>query len=443
MPPLPTVSLHDLSTLDAAARKNLTRRTEADLGPFLEKVKPIIAAVRDEGDVALSRFALELDKAKVPADAIKVSAAEFLGAEKGVAPDVRAAINFAIENIRKFHEAQKPEEMWMKEVRPGVWTGDRNSPIDSVACYVPRGKGSFPSVLMMSTSPAIVAGVPKIALLTPPGPDGTVDAATLYACGLIGIKDVYKCGGAQAVAAAAYGTATVPKCLKILGPGSPWVVAAKRLLADIIDPGIPAGPSEAIILADDSADGRLAGLDLVIESEHGPDSSAFLVTPSRGVAEAARAAIPTYWAQMGAQRVGFSSTTLCGPRGGIVLTRDMDEAIAFTNDYAPEHLQVLTRDPWATVGRLRNAGEILMGRHTPTTLGNYLLGPNCVLPTGGWARTASPLSVFDFMKRTSLAYVTEPAYPELARHAHALATYEGFDGHALAVSAVRDGLLKG
>ena len=439
----PSISLHDLSNLDAPARKRLTQRTEADLSVYIERVKPIIEAVRTEGDVALSRFAGELDKSQVPANAIKVRSAEFAGAAAGVSPEVREAIAFAIENIRKFHEAQKPEEMWIKEVRPGVWAGDRCTPIDSVACYVPRGKGSFPSVLMMSTIPAIVAGVPKIALLTPPGPDGTVDAATLYACGLIGIKDVYKCGGAQAVAAAAYGTATVPKCLKILGPGSPWVVAAKRLLADIIDPGIPAGPSEAIILADDSADGRLAGLDLVIESEHGPDSSAFLVTPSRAVAEAARAAIPTYWAQMGAQRVGFSSTTLCGPRGGIVLTRDMDEAIAFTNDYAPEHLQVLTRDPWATVGRLRNAGEILMGRHTPTTLGNYLLGPNCVLPTGGWARTASPLSVFDFMKRTSLAYVTEPAYPELARHAHALATYEGFDGHALAVSAVRDGLLKG
>ena len=444
MPPTSaTVSLHELSTLDASARKALTRRTEADLGPYLEKVKPIIAAVRDDGDLALSRFALELDKAIVPANAIKVGAAEFKGAGDGVSTQVREAIAFAIENIRKFHEAQKPEDMWMKEIRPGVWTGDRSSPIDSVACYVPRGKGSFPSVLMMSTIPAKVAGVPNIALLTPPGPDGNVDAATLYACGLIGITDVYKCGGAQAVAAAAYGTETVPKCLKILGPGSPWVVAAKRLLADIIDPGIPAGPSECIVLADDSADGRLAGLDLIIESEHGPDSSAFLVTPSRAVAEAARAAIPGYWAQMGELRVSFSSTTLSGPRGGIVLTRDMDEAIAFTNDYAPEHLQVLTKDPWATVGRLRNAGEILMGRHTPTTLGNYLLGPNCVLPTGGWARTASPLSVFDFMKRTSIAYVTEPAHAELAKHAHALATYEGFDGHALAVSGVRANLLKG
>jgi histidinol dehydrogenase len=439
----PTVSLHDLSTLDAAGRKALTRRSEADLGPFLEQVKPIIEAVRTEGDVALSRYALALDKAVVPVDAIKVRPEEFKGAADGVAPDVRAAIAYAIENIRNFHQAQKPEDMWVKEVRPGVITGDRTTPIDSVALYVPRGKGSFPSVLMMATIPAKVAGVPNIALLTPPGPDGKVDAATLYACGLIGITEVFKCGGAQAVAAAAFGTQTVPKCLKIMGPGSPWVVAAKRLLSDIIDPGIPAGPSEVIVLADETADGRLAGLDVIIESEHGPDSSAFLVTPSRAVAEAARKAIPEYWAQMGAQRVSFSSTVLSGPRGGIVLTRNMDEAIAFTNEYAPEHLQVLTKDPWATLGRLRNAGEILMGRYTPTTLGNYLLGPNCVLPTGGWARTASPLSVFDFMKRTSIAYVTEPAHAELARHAHALATYEGFEGHALAVSKLRADLLKG
>ena len=437
-----TISLHDLATLYAAARKRLTQRTEADLSVYLERVKPIIEAVRIEGDAALSRFALELDKAPVPANAVKVSTAEFAGADSGVSPDVREAIAFAIGNIRKFHEAQKPEEMWIKEVRPGVWAGDRALPNDSVACYVPRGKGSFPSVLMMTTIPAKVAGVPSIALLTPPGPDGQVDAATLYACQLIGIEHVYKCGGAQAVAAAAYGTETVPRCLKIMGPGSPYVVAAKRLLADRIDTGTPAGPSECIVLADETADGRLAGLDLIIESEHGPDSSAFLVTPSRAVAEAARAAIPTYWAQMGEQRVSFSSTVLGGQKGGIVLTRDMEEAIAFTNEYAPEHLQVLTKDPWATVGHLRNAGEILMGRHTPTVLGNYLIGPNAVLPTGGWARTASPLSVFDYMKRTSLAYVTEPAYAELARHAHSLATYEGFDGHALAVSDVRVKLLQ-
>ncbi len=235
---------------------------------------------------------------------------------------------------------------------------------------------------------------------------------------------------------------TIPKCAKIIGPGSPWVAAAKRLVSHLIDTGTPAGPSELIVLADDAADGRLAGLDLLIESEHGPDSSAYLVTWSRRVAEEARAAIPEYWKAMGEQRVAFSSAVLSGPIGGIVLARDADEAIAFVNDYAPEHLEVLTAEPFALLGRLEHAGEILLGSHTPVTLGNYVVGPNHVLPTSRWARTASPVSVFDFMKRTSIAYVTADGYPELARHARALATYEGFDAHANAVSEIRERLLK-
>ena len=228
----------------------------------------------------------------------------------------------------------------------------------------------------------------------------------------------------------------------MVGPGSPWVGAAKRLLAEVIDTGSPAGPSEVIVLADDSVDGALAGLDLLIEAEHGPDSSAYLVTWSRRVAEEALAAIPGYWQRMGAQRVGFSAAVLGGPVGGIVLARDEADAIAFCNEYAPEHLEVLAREPFGYLGRLENAGEILLGAHTPTTLGNFVIGPNHVLPTGGWARTASPVSVFDFLKRTSIAYVTGQGYPELARHARVLATYEGFEAHANAVSEIRDKLLK-
>ncbi len=260
---------------------------------------------------------------------------------------------------------------------------------------------------------------------------------------MAGVDKVYKAGGAQAVAAVAYGTRTIPRYSKIIGPGSPWVAAAKRLLAHVIDTGTPAGPSEVIVFADDSIDGRLAGLDLLIEAEHGPDSSAYLVTWSRQVAEAARAAIPTYWRMMGEQRVDFSSRVLGGPIGGIVLARDETEAIAFVNDYAPEHLEVLSKEPFRYLGRLEHAGEILLGEHTPTTLGNFVIGPNHVLPTSGWARTASAVSVFDFMKRTSIAYVTSAGYPELARHARVLATYEGFEAHANAVSETRDRILKG
>lgn len=436
------INLHDLSTLSAAQRAALLQRTEADLSSFEEKVKPIVAAVAREGDEALARFAREFDKAPVTANAIAATEEDFARAEKALAPEVKAAMEFAAHSIRRFHEDQKPEEMWFNEIRPGAFAGDRTRPIPSAACYVPRGKGAFPSVALMTTIPAKVAGVPEVCIITPPGPDGRLDDATLVAARMAGVGKVFKAGGAQGIAAVAYGTQTVPKCAKVIGPGSPWVAAAKRLVSHLIDTGTPAGPSELIVLADDTADGRMAGLDLLIESEHGPDSSAYLVTWSRRVAEEALAAIPGYWAQMGEQRVSFSSTVLGGPIGGIVLARDEDEAIAFVNDYAPEHLEVLSKEPFRYLGRLENAGEILLGEHTPVTLGNFVLGPNHVLPTSGWARTASPVSVYDFMKRTSIAYVTDKGYPELARHARALATYEGFEAHANAVSPLRDKLLR-
>jgi histidinol dehydrogenase len=438
-----TIRLHDLSKMTRAGRDGLLKRTEADLASYEEKVKPIIAAVRAEGDEALARFAQMFDKALVKSDEIAATEADFERAEKTLDPKVRAALEFMAVSIRKFHEDQKPEQMWFHEIRPGVFAGDRTTPIPSVACYVPRGKGAFPSVAMMTTIPATVAGVKDICIVTPPGPDGNIDDATLVAARMSGVSKVFKAGGAQAIAAVAYGTQTVPKCSKVIGPGSLWVAAAKRLVSHLLDTGTPAGPSELIVLADETADGRLAGLDLIIESEHGPDSSAFLVTWSRKVAEDAMAAIPEFWKQMGPQRVEFSSAVLGGPIGGIVLARDEDEAIAFCNDYAPEHLGVHSDEPFQYLGRLENAGEILLGRHTPPTLGNFVIGVNHVLPTSGWAKTGSPLTVYDFMKRTSVAYVTAKGYPELAKHAEVIATYEGFDGHANAVSGTRARLLEG
>lgn len=438
-----TISFHDLSAMDAAARSRLLVRSEADLGDYLAKVQPIIDRVRTEGDAALAHFARAFDKAELSADRIRASEEEFDRAFAELEPEVLESIEYAAHGIRVFHQRQKPEPMWMHEVRPGVFAGEKTEPIPSVALYVPRGKGAFPSVALMTAIPAVVAGVPQIALITPPTPAGGVDAATLVAARIAGVENVYKCGGAQGVAAVAYGTETVPKCAKIVGPGSPWVVAAKRVLAGVIDPGLPAGPSEAIVLADSTANGALAALDLIVESEHGPDSSAFLVTDSREVAEAARAAIPGYWAQMGEQRVGFSSTVLCGPRGGIVLAPDFDAAIAFVNDYAPEHLEIVADEPMAYLGRIINAGEVLLGASTPIPLGNFVLGPNAVLPTSGAARTHSPLSVYDYMKRISIGQVTAAAYPELALHAERLARYEGFDGHANAVSATRTRVMAG
>lgn len=437
------IRLIELATLEPHERAALMRRTEADLDDILPKVDSIIAAVREEGDAALARFGQRFDRAPVEASSLRASEAEFERAQHAVAPEVKAAIDYAVANIRSFHQAQLPESMWMKEIRPGVFAGEVARPIPSVACYVPRGKGAFPSVTMMTTIPAVVAGVPRIIVLTPPGPDGRVDDATLVACAAAGVHEVYTVGGAQAVAAAAFGTETIPRVDKIVGPGSPWVVAAKRRLGDRLDTGLPAGPSEALILADASANGALAGLDLLIEAEHGPDSSAYLVTDSRDVAEAAIAAIPGYWAGMGDQRVDFSRTVLSGPRGGVIIAPDRDEAIAFVNDYAPEHLSILSDMPFDYLGQINNASEILLGHHSVLTLGNYLLGPNCVLPTGSHARTWSPLSVHDFMKRCSIGYVTPSGYAEPARHARVLATYEGFEAHANAVSPTRDRILSG
>ncbi len=436
------INFIELEKLSVEARQRLLTRTEADLGPYEAKVRPIIEAVRTGGDAALARFARQFDKAPVEADAIAATEADFEAAERALDPKVREAMAYAADSIRKFHADQKPEEMWLHEIRPGAFAGDRTTPIPSVACYVPRGKGSFPSVALMTAIPAKVAGVEDICIVTPPGPDGTIDAATLVAARMAGVSKVFKAGGAQGVAAVTYGTKTVPQCSKLVGPGSLWVAAAKRLVSHLIDTGTPAGPSEVIVLADDTTDGSLAGLDLLVEAEHGPDSSAFLVTWSRKVAEDALAAIPEYWRTMGAQRVDFSSTVLSGPIGGIVLAPDEDAAIAFVNDYAPEHLEVLSKEPFRYLGRLKHAGEILLGEHSPSTLGNFVIGPNHVLPTGGWAKTGSALSVFDFMKRTSIAYVTSAGYPELARHAKALATYEGFEAHANAVGEMRERILK-
>ncbi len=437
-----SVRFIELSKLSKQERDALTVRAEADLAAFLNGVRPIIDAVRERGDDALVEYAKRFDGATLTSQSIKCTPEEFQAAEALLSQEIKNAIRYAADNIRRFHETQMPEPMRMAETQPGVFAGEKTTPIPSVACYVPRGKGAFPSVALMTTLPAVVAGVPTIALITPPGPDGAVDAGTLYAAKVAGVSHVFKCGGAQGIAAVAYGTQTVPKAVKVVGPGSPWVVAAKHLLAEFIDTGPPAGPSESIVLADKTAHPKIAALDLIIESEHGPDSSSFLITDSRDVAEATWHTIPEFWKGLSKTRADYSAAVLTGRHGGIILAETMDKAIAFINDFAPEHLEILSKDPSQYLPLIQNAGEILLGRYTPFTLGNYLIGPNAVLPTGGWAKTFSPLSVHDFLKRSSIAQVTHKAYPELAEKAHILARYEGFDAHAQAISKTRDNLLK-
>lgn len=436
---MPPVSIHELASMSAGARAQLLERTEADLTGFKEKVEPIIAAVREKGDSALIDFAARFDG--VTLTALKVPESQIANAEGELDAEIVEAIRLSVAQVTRFHQVQMPDQLWLSEETQGALIGDRWTSIDSVACYVPRGKGFFPSSAIMTAVPAKVAGVARTIIVTPPGPDGTADAATRFIASLIGIDDIYLCGGAQAVAAVAYGTETVPKCVKIVGPGSPWVSAARQLLSNRIDPGSPAGPSELLVYADSSVPAELAALELVVESEHGADSSAFVVTADRALANAIAAAVPGMWSTLGDYRAGFSRAVLTGQKGGIVVAPSIDAAFDFINDYAAEHLAVLSTSAFELLPRIRNAGEILLGPHSAIPIANFVLGPSHVLPTGGRATTASPLSVFDFMKRSSIAYLSRAAYERLAPAAHAFARYEGFVAHANSVSEMRERIL--
>ncbi len=436
------VRIHRLDRLSATERRCLLSRSGADLSAFIPKVEAIVERVRQHGDAALAHYAREFDGAALSGAAIAATQADFNAAFERLDPALIDTLEYAAENIRRFHQEQLPGPMWLCPIRPGVLAGQRFTPIDSVACYSPRGKGSFPSVTLMTTIPAVVAGVKQPIVLTPAGRDGEVDAATLVAARIAGVERVYKAGGAAAVAAAAFGTATIPRCDKIEGPGGLWFMAARRVLAERIDSRLPAGPSESIVLVDDSVDPRLAALDALIEAEHGADSSVFLVTWDAHIAAQAAAAISTYLQLMSTERAAYASAVLSGDNGGIALASSAQQAYDFINDYAPEHLQILSRQAFDHLPQITHAGEILLGEYAPGSIANYLMGANCVLPTAGTARTHSPLGVHDFLKGSSIGHLTRSGYRQLAAHTHRFATYEGFDAHANAVSEMREEILE-
>ena len=287
-------------------------------------------------------------------------------------------------------------------------------------------------MLYMTAVPAKTAGIPRIQVVTPPNPDGTVDAACLYTARRCGVDAVYKTGGAQAVAALAYGTETIPPVVKVTGPGSMYVAAAKTLLSGVLDTGLPAGPSESIVIADDQADPRLVALDLMVEAEHGSDSAALLLTPSELLGKRVSEWISKWGEALPNPRKTFIRDVFSG-YGGIIITSDMEEAAAITNKYAPEHLQIQTADPFVLLGKIKNAGEILLGPNVPFSTANYATGVNAVLPTGGGAHTWSAVSVRDFIKYTSVVYATDEGYRGLAGPTAAIADYEGFITHGNAV----------
>ncbi|HEY0755583.1 MAG TPA: histidinol dehydrogenase [Ktedonobacteraceae bacterium] len=429
------IHFYKLATLEAAERQRLLRRAEIEIDQLIEYVRPLIKEVRERGDEALIEMTAKFDRVQLDPTKLRVTREEIEEAHALLAPVVRHALDQAIANVRAFHTKQMPLEQWFTEVAPGVVAGEQVTPITSVGLYVPRGKGSFPSVLYMLATPASIAGVPRIVVCTPPTPDGKVDAASLVAADLCGVHEIYRVGGVQAIAALAYGTRSIPRVHKITGPGSGYVSAAKRLLYGTVDVGLPAGPSESNILADDSANPEIVARDLLIEQEHGPDSSALLVTPSLALAERVLELLPAKISALPEPRQTFVRTGLESERGtgGIVLTASLDEAIAFVNEYAPEHLEILVRDPFAILPRLKNAGEILIGQYTPFSAGNYTVGTNAILPTGGKAHTYSSTTVYDFLKRTGIAYVKAEGYPTISQTVQTLAEFEDFPAHARAV----------
>ncbi len=426
------INFYKWNETSTEVREKIFKRSESDITKDLETVKKILEEVRTRGDKALREFTLKFDKCNLDKLSIKVKEEEFRNADNTLSPQLKTAIKRAIANVRKFHSSQKPTTIKEMEIEPGIFAGEKYTPIASVGLYVPRGRGSFPSMLIMEAIPAVIAGVPTIAVVTPPERDGTVDAATLYAAKECGVTNIYRIGGAQAIAALAYGTETIPKVVKILGPGSKYVAAAKRLLYGVVDTGVPAGPSESIILADKTADPYRLALDLIIEAEHGADSSAILVTPEIFLAEKVMETLPNLIEELKEPRKSFVESVLSN-YGGIILTESLQSAVDFVNEFAPEHLQIASSEPHALLHMVKNAGEILLGQNTPFTLANYAAGPNAILPTGGHAKTFSPLSLYDFMKFSSVVYITKEASHNLAQDVVKLADYEGFQAHAMAL----------
>ncbi|GAB5491448.1 MAG: histidinol dehydrogenase [Phototrophicaceae bacterium] len=426
------IQFFELDTLTDEQRRKIMRRAETDISNLLPSTQKVIDDVRDNGDSAVVKYAQQWDAENFSAPMLRATKEDFERARANVAPEIVEGIKEAHQNILKFHEEQLPEKMWFTEVKPGVMAGEKVTPIASVGLYVPRGKGAFPSVMLMLATPAKVAGVPRIVVVTPPTPEGKADDASLVAAEIAGIDEVYVVGGIQAIASLAYGTETIPAVDKVIGPGNQYVSAAKRLLYGTFDVGLPAGPSESIILTDENVDPRLAALDLLVEAEHGPDSAALLVTHSREVAEKALEILPEYIAELPQWRQDFVNSVMSN-YGGIILTKSLQESIDFVNDYAPEHLEVLVKDPFIALNKINNAGEILLGDWTPIPTGNYAIGVNAILPTGGFARTFSAVSVWDFLKRSSIAYLSREGYVGLEKHVSTLADYEGFPAHANAI----------
>ena len=398
----------------------------ADVGA---SVDAILENVRQNGDKAILEYTRLFDKAEL--QSLEVTPKEIEDAIASLKPELTVHLTKAAENIRRFHAAQLPKEVWYVENTPGIVLGQKTIPLSRVGCYVPGGRASYPSTVLMTALPAKVAGVSEIIVCTPPRADGTVHPLTLAACKIAGVDHVFKTGGAQAIAGMAYGTKSIPQVDKIVGPGNVYVTYAKMKIRDFAEIDFPAGPSEVLIIADDFADAKMTAADILAQAEHDPNSPSLLITPSEKLGTAVLKEVEKQTKD--AKRKEIIEKALSN--SAILTAETMKDCIAFSNKYGPEHLQIMV-DPKKEdeiLGQIKNAGSIFIGNYAPVPAGDYASGTNHVLPTSGYVRIYSGLNTSYFLKSVTIQKISKQGLEEIKDTVIVLAEEEGLFGHAEAV----------
>ncbi len=421
----------DTATLGAAGVARMLDRSPAAVDAEIHRrVDEIVATVRDKGDAALLDFTERFDGVSLTARELAVTRGELAAAESAVGVTTMRALRYAAERIERFHR-EKPPRSWRMTDALGSRLGQEVRPLDRVAVYVPGGRAAYPSTVLMTVIPARVAGVKEIVLVSPPSADKSLPPAVLAAARVAGVTEAYRIGGAQAVAALAYGTETIRRVDKIVGPGNIYVALAKSRVFGDVGIDMIAGPSEVMVIADASADPEWVAADLLAQAEHDPMARAVLLTLSRTLVDAVAAAVERQLAVLPRREIAGAALR---SQGALVLTRSLEEAVEIANLLAPEHLELQVADPDTLLAEVRNAGAVFLGRYTPEVVGDYVAGPNHVLPTGGTARFASALGTEDFVKRLSVIQYAQAGLREAGPHVAELARVEGLDGHGAAAA---------
>lgn len=415
--------------------ENLLKRSPGQYGSYEAAVKEILEKVREEGDRALFAYTKKFDRAEITEQNVQVTEEEIREAYEAVDPDLVDVIRKSLVNIRSYHEKQK-QNSWFTSSEDGTMLGQKVTPLEKVGVYVPGGKAVYPSSVLMNIVPAKVAGVDRIIMTTPPGPDGKVNPSTLVAANEAGADEIYKAGGAQAVAALAYGTESIPKVDKIVGPGNIFVALAKKAVYGHVSIDSIAGPSEILVLADDSANPRFVAADLLSQAEHDELASAILITTSRELAEKVSCEVDEFVKRLSRKEIIQKSLDQFGY---ILLAETMDQAVEAANAIASEHMEIVTGNPFEVMMKIRNAGAIFIGEYSSEPLGDYFAGPNHVLPTNGTAKFFSPLSVDDFIKKSSIVYYSREALKKIHKDVEQFAASEQLTAHANSIAVRFEG----